>query len=98
MYTLFGFKRSGSASVECALERCGVPYRIVDAASWEDNDALAELEHANPLKQIPTLVLPDGTALTESVAILMHLADAFPNAGLLSDEPLERALAMRGMV
>ena len=98
MYTLFGFTRSGSVSVECALEMCGAPYRIVDAASWEANEALAELERANPLKQIPTLVLPEGTVLTESVAILMHLAHAFPNSGLVSDDRLERAFALRGMV
>ena len=29
MYTLFGFKGSGSAAVECALEMTGADYRIV---------------------------------------------------------------------
>ena len=98
MYTLFGFKDSGSASVECALEMTGAPYRIVETASWERSEALAELERVNPLKQIPTLQLPDGTVLTESAAILMHLGTAFPNSGLLSDVPIERDLALRGMV
>ena len=98
MYTLFGFKGSGSASVECALEMTGVPYRIVEAASWEKNDALAELERVNPLAQIPTLLLPDGTVLTESAAILMHLGLAFPQSGLLPDDARERDLALRGLV
>ena len=98
MYTLYGFKGSGSASVECALEMTGAPYRIVEAASWENNAALAELERVNPLKQIPTLQLPDGTVLTESAAILMHLGLAFPNSGLLSQVPIERDLALRGLV
>ena len=98
MYTLFGFKGSGSAAVECALEMTGAPYRIVETASWEQNDALAELERVNPLKQIPTLQLPDGTVLSESAAILMHLGFAFPNSGLLSDVPNERDLALRGLV
>ena len=98
MYTLFGFKGSGSASVECALEMTGAPYRIVETASWEQNDALAELERVNPLKQIPTLQLPDGTVLSESAAILMHLGFAFPNSGLLSEAPDERDLALRGLV
>src|SRR6202012_5728300 len=89
MYTLFGFKGSGSASVECALEMTGAPYRIVEAASWERNDPLAELERVNPLKQIPTLQLPDGTVLTESAAILMHLGTAFPNSRLLGDVAIE---------
>ena len=98
MYTLFGFKASGSASVECALEMTGAPYRIVDAASWEKNDALAELERVNPLKQIPTLQLPDGVILTESAAILMHLGVAFPASGLLPDAQIERDLVLRGLV
>ena len=98
MYTLFGFKGSGSAAVECALEMTGAPYRIVEAASWEHNDALAELQRVNPLKQIPTLQLDDGTVLTESAAILMHLGFAFPNSGLLSEVPGERDLALRGLV
>ncbi len=98
MYTLFGFKGSGSASVECALEMTGAPYRFVEAASWEQNDALAELARANPLKQIPTLVTPDGEVLTESAAILLHLADAFPEAGLLPDDGAGRDRSRRGLV
>jgi GST-like protein len=98
MYTLFGFKSSGSASVECALEMTGAPYRIVEAASWENNEALAELERVNPLKQIPTLQLPGGEILTESAAILMHLGHAFPISGLLGESPIERDLELRGLV
>jgi len=98
MYTLYGFKGSGSASVECALEMTGAPYRIVEAASWENNAALAELARVNPLRQIPTLQLPDGGVLTESAAILVHLALAFPEAGLISKEPAGRDQAIRGLV
>jgi GST-like protein len=98
MYTLFGSKGSGSASVECALEMTGAPYRIVDAASWEKNGNLAELERVNPLKQIPTLLLPGGQVLTESAAILMHLGFAFAQSGLLSDDPSTRDQALRGLV
>lgn len=98
MYTLFGFQRSGSAAVECALEMTGADFRIVEAASWEKNDALAELARVNPLLQIPTLQLPDGAVLTESAAILMHLGLAFPNSGLLPDDPSRRDLALRGLV
>lgn len=98
MYTLFGFKGSGSASVECALELTGAPYRIVEAASWEQNDALSELARVNPLKQIPTLQLPDGGVLSESAAILMHLGFAFPHSGLLPDDPGPRDQALRGLV
>lgn len=35
------------------------------------------------MSRIPTLILPDGTVLTESLAILTTIADSFPAAGLL---------------
>jgi glutathione S-transferase len=36
----------------------------------------------NPRGQVPALGLPDGTAIAEGTAILLHLADAFPEARL----------------
>ena len=47
------------------------------------NDAYDDLLKINPLGQIPTLVLPDGTVLSESAAILIHLGGAHPASGLL---------------
>jgi GST-like protein len=98
MYTLVGFKGSGSAAIEVALERCGAQYGIVDAASWEPASDIAELEKLNPLKQIPTLRLPDGGVLTESAAILIHLGLEFPASNLLPAGPAERAQCIRGLV
>jgi GST-like protein len=98
MYTLFGSAGSGSAAVEAALERSKAPFRIVSAATWEPDSALAELRAANPLQQIPTLALPDGSVLTESAAILIHLGLAFPEAGLLPADASHRAQAIRGLV
>ena len=48
--------------------------------------------------QIPTLVLPDGTVLTESAAILMHLGLEFPESGLLPPTASARAQTLRGLV
>jgi len=98
MYTLYGFKGSGSAAVELALELAGLPCRLVDAASWEPGSALDELQRLNPLRQIPTLQLPDGSILTESAAILLHLGLAHPAAGLLPAGETQRAQAIRGLV
>ena len=98
MYTLFGTQGSGSAAVEIALEQSGTPYRIVRASSWEPDSALAELEKLNPLKQIPTLQLPDGSVLTESAAILIHLGLEFPAARILPADASARAQAIRGLV
>jgi GST-like protein len=85
-YVLYGSRNSGSAAVECALEIAKAPYRIVDAATWrrkDDASSFARLQKANPLHQVPTLLCPDGTALTESAAILIHLALMHPRARLL---------------
>jgi GST-like protein len=81
-----------------ALEIIGAPYRIVETASWDTNDAFVELLKANPLGQIPTLVLEDGTAMSESAAILIHLGGAHPESGLLPRDASARAQAIRGLV
>lgn len=97
-YTLYGKKGSGSATSEVALQIVGAPYRVVETASWEPNDAFADLLKQNPLGQIPTLLLPDGSVLSESGAILIHLGLAYPDSSLLPREPSARAQALRGIV
>jgi len=98
MYTLYGKNGSGSAAIEAALAIIGAPSRIVETATWEQNDAYAELLKLNPLGQIPTLVLPDGSALSESAAILIHLGLAHPDSGLITRDETARAQAIRGLV
>jgi GST-like protein len=98
MYTLYGKKGSGSATTQVALELIGAPYRVIETASWEPNDAFPELLKRNPLGQIPTLVLPDGGVLSESAAILIHLGLTHPESGLLASDASARAQAIRGMV
>jgi GST-like protein len=98
MWLLYGSDSSGSAAVEMALQRCGVPYRLVRASTWEADSAQAELQRANPLGQIPALQLDDGSVLTESAAILIHLGLQFPGSGLLPADAGARAQALRGLV
>jgi GST-like protein len=98
MYTLYGKTGSGSASVEAALTLARAPFRIVETASWAQNDAFADLLGLNPLGQVPTLVLDDGSALSESAAILMHLGSAHPDAKLFPDDASQRAQVLRGLV
>jgi GST-like protein len=98
MVTLYGSKGSGSASIEAALEIAGLAYRRVEAASWTPSPGLDELKRVNPLAQIPTLVLDDGSVLGESAAILIHLGLAHPESGLIASEPARRAQQIRGLV
>jgi GST-like protein len=95
MYTLYGTDESGSCMIEIALQRCAVPWQRVDASSWQDSEGSDALARINPLKQIPTLVTPDGQVLTESAAILIHLGLEFPASHLLSGD---RAQIIRGLV
>lgn len=99
MYTLYGSRGSGSAAIEMALEVMGLPYRIVRAATWEPDSALDELHKVNPLGRIPTLVSPEGSVMTESAAILLHLGLDIARPGqLLPEDRAARAQAIRGLV
>lgn len=76
MFTVYGAADSGSVVVEAALTWMGLPYAVVEAAPWGPPEQRAILETVSPLGQVPVLELPDGQRLTESVAILLWLADA----------------------
>ena len=98
MLVLYGTQGSGSAAAEAALDVAGIDYRKVDAASWKQSPGLEELKRVNPLAQIPTLVLEDGSVVSEVAAILIHLGLVHPESGLLSAEPSRRAQQIRGLV
>jgi GST-like protein len=95
MLTLYGARSSGAAAVEAAARIAGQEYRWVEAANWDTGWKHEELQRVNPLAQIPTLVLEDGTVMTESAAILIWLGLRHPQSGLLPAEP---AQAIRGLV
>lgn len=85
MYTLCANAGTGSAVVEAALELTGLPYQVEDFAIYEQGRAETErarLRAINPLGQLPALILPDGWIMTESAAMILHLADRAPEAGL----------------
>lgn len=69
----------------------------MDAASWAPGPGLDELLRVNPPGQIPTLVLADGTVLTESAAILIHLGLTAPPPLLLPADASARARVVRGL-
>jgi GST-like protein len=94
MVTLYGAKGSGAAAVEAALLIAEVPFKWVEAASWEPGPGLKALKRVNPLAQIPTLVMEDGAVMTESAAILIWLGLRHPASGLL---PADYEQAIRGL-
>jgi GST-like protein len=98
IFTLYGTRGSGSAAVEAALRVCGAQYLKVHASSWEKDSAVGELAKVNPLRQVPTLVFPDGGVMSESAAILVQLGLMFPETGLLPNDAASRGRVLRGLV
>lgn len=98
-YVVYGARGSGSVAVEAALTLIGAPYEVVELAPEGDNADADAVEAVNPLRQVPALVLPSGQLMTESAAILMHLAERHPEAGLApAPGAKERAQFLRWMV
>jgi len=91
-YELIGSAGCGSAIVEMALVLANVPHVLTDVPYLKPGPERDRLLHLNPLGQVPTLILPDGEVMTESAAMILHLNDVAPQAGLAptADKP-ERA-------
>jgi len=82
-YILYGDKGSGAFSAEAVLAEAGAPYEF-NLISLDKNEQREPAFLAiNPSGKMPALRLPEGPIVTESLAILMTLADHFPNARLL---------------
>ena len=81
--TLYGAPGWGSTIVEAMLAVADIPYDFVDVEGFDrPGSARDRLIALNPLAQVPTLVLADGTVMTESAAIALLLAELAPDAPL----------------
>lgn len=77
MHVLYGRPGWGSALVEAQLAWYGLPFETVDLDDLFKSAAARErLAKVNPLAQVPTLQMPDGSVMTESAAITLLLGDA----------------------
>jgi len=82
-YTIYGDFGSGAFSSEAALAEAGAAYVFEPVSLKADAQRSPEFRQINPSGKMPALRLPDGTLVTESLAILLTVADLFPEAGLL---------------
>lgn len=82
MYKLYDGQGTGGVTTRAALAEIGADHEIIDIDLEKGEEYADEFTRINPCQQVPVLELPDGTVLTENMAILMHLADSHPEAGL----------------
>ena len=80
---LIGSLGCGSMIVELALALTGLPCRLTDLPYLSEGPGRTRLLGLNPLGQVPTLVLDDGTVMTESAAILLYIDGLAPASGLI---------------
>ena len=80
---LLGCKSCGNVIVEAAFALAGVPLAIEEVDYSAGSPTRQRLLDVNPLGQVPTLLLEDGSILTESLAMLHHLETVEPSANLI---------------
>lgn len=83
MYKLYWAEDSGAFAAQMILEEIGAPYAKIVLDLDAGDQRRAEYLALNPRGQVPALLLADGTLMTESGAIAIHLAESHPEAGLL---------------
>ncbi len=81
-HTLYGAAASGSVAVEAVLTLLNIPFKLIDGETWASEAARRRVGRQNSMRQIPTLIQPDGEILTESAGILIYLADTHLKAKL----------------
>jgi glutathione S-transferase len=79
--TLYFAPRSRSIRALWLLEEIGAPYDVVPLDLESADHKAPEILALNPMGKVPIVVV-DGHPVWESPAIVAHLADLFPEAGL----------------
>lgn len=80
--TLFHAPRTRSSGVLTLLEELGAPYRLELVDIRDGRHLTTAFRAVNPLGKVPALRDASGAIVTEQVAIFLHLADLFPEAGM----------------
>jgi maleylpyruvate isomerase len=87
------FRSSAAYRVRIALNLKAISYEMIPIHLQKDGGQhrKAEYRAINPLGRVPTLMLADGSLLTQSLAIIEYLNEAYPQPPLLPADPVERA-------
>lgn len=90
---IYGDPISGNClKVKWTADRLGVAYRWVDVDVVKGETRTPHFLRINPSGQVPAVVFPDGRTLSQSNAIILHLAETHGGA-LIPADPFERARA-----
>jgi glutathione S-transferase len=82
-FVLYGDRGSGAFSVEAALAEAGAPYEFRTVPLKDNAQRAPEFLAINPSGKMPALQVPGDGIVTESLAILVMIAERFPDAKLL---------------
>ena len=81
-YRLYNRRCSGGFVVEATLTLAETAFELVELESQLGTELPDSFREINPWGQVPVLILPDGTTMTETAGILIYLAAQFPNQKL----------------
>ncbi len=79
---LYGYRNGRTLRALWALEEVGAPYEYVEVDIMRGQGRESWFLKSNPGGKVPVLD-DDGTVITESAAICMHLAEKYPGTKLL---------------
>jgi glutathione S-transferase/GST-like protein len=82
MYKLYWAQGSGAMAPQALFEEIGAEYEKIVIDFEKEEHKSDEFLSVNPMGQIPALVLPDGTLMTETAAMLVQIVDRHPEAKL----------------
>ena len=90
-YRVYGDAVSGNClKVKWTLDLLGESYEWIETDILKGETRSAGFLALNPAGQVPLLVTPEGRALAQSNAIILHLAETH-GGGLLPEKSIDRA-------
>jgi glutathione S-transferase len=93
--TIYGDSISGNClKVKFVCDRLGIPYRWVETSVMKGETRTPEFLKRNPAGQVPVVEWPDGRILSQSDAIIFHLAEG---SALIPTDAFARAQMLQWM-
>lgn len=92
MITVYGVPGWGSTISELMLTLADLPYHFVNVEGFDQPGPQRDrLKKINPLCQVPTLTLADGSVMTETAAIALMILDVRPDLAPAPGSPQRHA-------